>query len=199
MIQAAQAVASEYLDVAGARLHYLQGGSGPPLLVLHRDIGSGGWLPFHETLAARYTVIAPEFHGWGDSERAEWMRSVRDLAVAQQSFADKLGLDGITLVGLGFGGWVAAEMATMDQRRYRRLVLVGAAGIQPPEGEILDQFLLAYDAYVRAGFADPAAFDRQFGPEIETDLLVAWDINREMVARVAWKPYLFNQALPHLL
>jgi pimeloyl-ACP methyl ester carboxylesterase len=199
MTQAVETVMGQYIDVAGARLHYLEDGSGNPLVLLHQDIGQVGWLPFQEQLAQSFRVIAPELHGWGDSERASWMRSVRDLAVAQQSFLDKLGLENVTLVGLGLGGWVAAEMATMDQRRFRSLVLVGAAGLQPPEGEILDQFLLSYDGYVRRGFADQSKFDEIFGAEPETDMLVKWDISREMVARVAWKPYLFSQTLPYLL
>ena len=47
----------------------------------------------------------------------------------------------VSLVGLGFGGWIAAEMATMSPRAFRRLVLVGAMGIKPAAGEILDQAL----------------------------------------------------------
>ena len=63
------------------------------------------------------------------------------------------------VVGLGFGGWVAAEMATMCQTHFERMVLVGAMGVQPPEGEIVDQFLLDGEEYARLGIRDQVTFD----------------------------------------
>ena len=106
---------------------------------------------------------------------------------------------GVSLVGLGFGGWIAAEMATMAPRAFRRLVLVGAMGIKPERGEIADQALVSYIDYVRRGFADQAAFDRIFGADPPTPTLSQWDLNREMTFRIAWKPYMYNPTLPHLL
>jgi pimeloyl-ACP methyl ester carboxylesterase len=189
----------EKASVGGGELRYRRGGEGPAVVVLHHDIGNPDWLPFHRALAARNTVYVPDLPGWGGSERLPWLRSVRDIAVLLHHFEDRLGLTEITVVGLGFGGWVAAEMATMDSRRYSGLALVAAAGLQPEEGEILDQFLLSYDEYVRQGFHNPAAHDAVFTSEPTTERLMEWDVAREMVARVAWKPYLFSQTLGHLL
>ena len=112
---------------------------------------------------------------------------------------DELGLGEATVVGLGFGGYIAAEMATANQSRINSLVLVNAMGLQPNEGEIRDQFLEAHADYVKACFADPAMFDALYGEEVSTEQLIAWDANREMTARVAWKPFLYSQTLPHLL
>jgi pimeloyl-ACP methyl ester carboxylesterase len=128
------------------------------------------------------------------------MRSVRDVAVVYQSLlaGRDLGAD-VTLVGLGFGGWIAAEMATMAPRAFKRIVLVGAMGIKPERGEIADQALVSYIDYVRRGFADQAAFDRLFGAEPVTAQLEQWDLNREMTFRIAWKPYMYSPTLPHLL
>ena len=55
-------------------------GSGPPLVVLHRDVTAPGTSPFLERLAERHTVFAPHFPGFGVSDRPEWMRSVRNSA-----------------------------------------------------------------------------------------------------------------------
>jgi pimeloyl-ACP methyl ester carboxylesterase len=145
-------------------------------------------------------VLLPSHPGYDRSERPAWMRNVRDMAaVYQWLLAEQdVGPD-LTIVGLGFGGFIAAEMATMAPRSLRRLVLVGAMGIKPERGEIADQALLSYIAYVRQGFADQAAFDRTFGAEPPTDLLEQWDLNREMTFRIAWKPYMYDPALPHLL
>jgi pimeloyl-ACP methyl ester carboxylesterase len=196
---AAPRCTEEYVEVAGERVHLLRGGTGEPLLVLHHDTGNPGWLPCYEELARRFSVYVPSHPGWGQSSRPEWMRSVRDVAVVYQWLLADLELQGVSLLGLGFGGWIAAEMATMAPRAFQRLVLVGAMGLKASEGEILDQALLSYIDYARAGFHDPRVFDQIFGAEPPTSQLEAWDIAREMAFRIAWKPYMYSQTLPHLL
>ncbi|MGE3272740.1 MAG: alpha/beta fold hydrolase [Chloroflexota bacterium] len=187
------------VTVAGEPLKLLRGGSGEPVLVLHHDIGNPGWLPFHQRLAKRFDVLAPSHPGYDQSARPAWLRSVRDIACIYQWLLADLNLSQVTLVGLGLGGWIAAEMAAMAPRDFRRLVLVGAMGLQPTEGQILDQALVNYIEYARAGFRDPSAFEAIYGTAPSTDQLEAWDINREMTFRIAWKPYLHSQTLPHLL
>ena len=100
--------------------------------------------------------------------------------------------------GWASAGWIAAEMASQSPTAYRKLVLVGAMGIKPPQGDIADQAIVSYLDYPQAGFHDQAAFTRIYG-DVSTDQLEAWDIAREMVFRTAWKPYMYSQTLPHLL
>jgi len=190
---------TEDIRAAGSTLRLRKGGAGEPVLVLHHDIGSLDDLPFYDALARRFTVHVPSQPGYDGSERPGWMRSVRDVAVLYQSLLASLDVAKVTLVGLGFGGWIAAEMATMSPQAFRRLVLVGAMGVKPVHGEILDQALVSYIDYVRAGFEDQGAFDRLFGADPPTALLEQWDLNREMTFRIAWKPYMYNPTLPHLL
>lgn len=190
---------AEEVRVAGAKLHVRSAGAGDPVLVLHHDIGTLEGLPFYEALTRRHTVYLPSHPGYDRSERPEWMRSVRDIAVVYQWWLAERKLANVSLVGLGFGGWIAAEMATMSPAAFRRLVLVGAMGIKPARGEILDQALLSYIDYARAGFEDQAAFARLYGAEPSTAQLEQWDLNREMTFRIAWKPYCYNPTLPHLL
>jgi len=179
------------------------GGDGPPALVLHHDIGAPERPEFYDALAQHFTVFAPSHPGYDGAPRPDWMRSVRDMAVvyqgllAQHAATREPGT--LTLIGLGFGGWIAAEMATMAPRAFRRLVLVGAMGLKPERGEILDQALLSYIDYVRRGFANQHAFDRVFGAEPPTSRLEQWDLNREMTFRIAWKPYMYKPTLPYLL
>jgi pimeloyl-ACP methyl ester carboxylesterase len=187
------------VQVAGLTLQYRQGGTGEPLFVLHHDIGSPTWLPFYEQLARRFTVCVPSHPGYDGSERPDWMRGVRDLGVVYQCAIRALGIENPALVGLGFGGWVAAEMATMSPGRFRKLVLVGAMGLHPPEGEIFDQALVNTQVYIQTGLQDPSAFEATFGAEPSVDQLEQWEINREMTFRIAWQPYMYSQTLPHLL
>jgi pimeloyl-ACP methyl ester carboxylesterase len=194
-----QSYSEEYLEMDYGKVHLMKGGTGKPLLVYQDDLGSPGWLPFYEELAKEFTVYVPAHPGFGKSERPDWMRNVRDLAIVNHWFLNSLGLDQLWVVGVGFGGWVAAEMAVMCKHRFDKIVLVGAVGIQPPDGEILDQFLLSGEEYARLCFQDQAKFDNLYGAETDADQREAWEVNREMAIRIAWRPYMFDQALPHLL
>lgn len=187
------------VQVVGLNIQYWEGGSGEPLLVVHHDIGNQGWTPFYDALAGRFRVIVPELPGFGKSDRPAWARHPRDLAMILELMLDKLDIDSAVLVGLGFGGWIAAEMAVMSQRRFRRLVLVNAMGIKPSEGEIVDQMMIDFPDYVETGCADRASFVRLFGEEVPREQVLVWDYAREMTARIAWKPYMFSHQLPHLL
>jgi pimeloyl-ACP methyl ester carboxylesterase len=186
-------------EFPGWKLHVSRAGRGKPALVLHHDIGTLDRLPFYDALAAQYDVVVPHHPGYGRSERPDWMRSVRDVAVVYRGLLGDLGLQNTALIGLGFGGWIAAEMASMAPRDLSALVLVGAMGVKPPQGDILDQAIVGYIDYARAGFHDQNAFDRVYGAEPSGDQLVAWDVCREMTFRIAWKPYMYSQTLPDLL
>ena len=183
----------------GTKLHLRRAGKGPPLLVLHHEIGTLDDLPFYDALAATHDVVVPHHPGYSRSQRPEWMRSTRDIAVIYRGLLSELGLEKAAVVGLGFGGWIAAEMASMAPADLSHLVLVGAMGLKPPQGDILDLAITGYVDYVRAGFHDQKAFDRVYGAEPAVDQLEMWDICREMSFRIAWKPYMYSQTLPHLL
>lgn len=194
-----QNYSEEYLETGFGKVHLMKGGTGKPLLVYQDDLGSPGWLQFYEELAQEFTVYVPAHPGFGKSGRPDWMRSVRDLAAVNHWFLRSLGLESLPVVGVGFGGWVAAEMAVMCQHAFDKMVLVNPVGIQPPDGEILDQFLLSGEEYARVCFSDQAKFEELYGGETTADQREAWEINREMGIRIAWRPYMFNQSLPHLL
>jgi pimeloyl-ACP methyl ester carboxylesterase len=189
----------QQVDLGGLKVRVGRGGSGRAVLILHHDTGTLDKLPFYEALSARFDVIVPVHPGFGEkSERANWVRHPRDIASLYQWLLAELGVERASLVGLGFGGWIAAEMAALAPRDFHRVVLVGAMGVKPPEGEIKDQAIISYIDYAKAGFHDPKAFERNYG-DVSTDQLVEWDLCREMSFRIAWKPYMYSPTLPHLL
>jgi len=187
------------VEAGGCKVHLRRGGAGRPLLILHHETGTLDDLPFYDALAARHEVLVPHHPGYSRSPRPDWMRSVRDIAVVYRGLLSELKVAKPALVGLGFGGWIAAEMASMAPADLSHLVLVGAMGIKPPQGDILDLAITGYVDYARAGFHDQKAFDRLYGELPSVDQLEMWDICREMSFRIAWKPYMYSQTLPHLL
>ena len=191
--------ATSTVEAAGTKLHLMRAGRGRPLLVLHHETGTLDRLPFYDALASKYDVLVPHHPGYSRSPRPDWMRSARDIAVVYRGLLSELKLGNAALVGLGFGGWIAAEMASMAPADLSKLVLVGAMGIKPPVGDILDLAITGYIDYARAGFHDQKAFDRVYGAEPSGEQLEMWDVCREMSFRIAWKPYMYSQTLPHLL
>lgn len=192
----------EVLEVAGTRLQLIKGGTGEPLLVLHEEMGHPGWLRFHEALAQNYTLYIPSHPGFGKSQRLDWIMNMRDLATWYLDALDELGLSQVNAVGLSFGGWLAAEMATMCPHQFKKLVLVSAPGIRPPTGEIFDMFLVVAKSYITTSFADPASTPefQQICPDTPSpEQLEAWEIAREEACRLTWRPYMHYPGLPHLL
>ena len=185
--------------VGGKNVRLLEGGSGAPCVVLHHSTGNPGWIPFYDELAKTFSVVVPDMPGYGQSERPEWAREPRDIAILVNRILDQLGLEGVTLVGLGLGGFVASEMATMNESRLRSIVLIGATGLQPESGEILDQMLVDFDEYVKSGFRDEHSYTAVFGEELAPEIKQLWDFSREMTARITWKPYMFSRKMPNLL
>ena len=146
--------------------------------------------------------MCPTCPGYGQSDRPDWARSPRDLAILlQQLIDDVLGLADVTLVGLGFGGFLAAEMASMNQARLVQLVLVGADRHPAPGGrDRRPDAASDSPEWGLSGFRDLASFRQLFGVDsLPDDLYSLWDLSTEMTARVCWKPWMFSDQLPHLL
>ena len=191
-----------FVEAAGLRIQLRRGGDGPPLLVLHGELGVPGWLSAYAELARDFTVYVPSLPGFGQSARPEWIVSVRDLAAWVAWFVRDLKLPApVPLIGSSLGGWVAAEIAIVNAGLFSRLVLVSPAGVSPDDGQIWDYFLHSTKEAVAQAFADPASaaeYSRFYGawtPEHERQ--AEW--NREMAARLLWKPYMRSHTLPALL
>ncbi|MCY3858253.1 MAG: alpha/beta hydrolase [Gammaproteobacteria bacterium] len=187
------------LDLPNGKISYLRGGDGPSLICLHHSWGNPGSLDLHQKLADNFTVLIPDMPGWGGSERPLWARTVRDIAILVSHFANQVADAPYHLVGFGFGGYVAAEIASMSETTIANLVLVGAVGIQPRDGEIMDQMMYSHRQYIEESFRDRESYVNHFGEEPAQEMRELWDHSREMTARVTWKPYMFNRRLAELL
>src|SRR4029453_3890453 len=126
--------------IAGTELYVLKGGNGPPLLMLQGVEGFEGWLPFHDALAEQATVYAPAHPGYGQTPCPEWVETIPHQAVFYHWFLQEETLAPVDVVGIGIGGWIAAQMAVMCPQNLRHLVLVDAAGVRPQHDEVFDIF-----------------------------------------------------------
>jgi pimeloyl-ACP methyl ester carboxylesterase len=182
------------VTVGGCRIRLMRGGAGHPLVVLHGATGAS-WLPFMQKLAQHFDVIAPEHPGFGESDTPDWLDTIHDLAYFYLDLLQELKLDNVNLVGLSFGGWVAAELAVRSTERLASLTLAGAAGLYVPGVEQMDPFLCTDEQRLRDFFYDQNkakdVIARALLPELEDVTLK----NRTTVAKLTWQPRSHD---PHL-
>ncbi len=174
-------------------------GVGRPVVVLHRDLGPLGWDALLERLAARHAVHALSLPGFGASTLPEWARRVDHLAALVGRTIDRLDLGPTLVVGLGFGGWVAAELLAASPSRIAGLALVSPMGLKPDDGEIVDQFLYSARDYAALSLGASERLDALTEGVAPDDVDEQLDRARETVTRVAWKPIGHDRALPGLL
>lgn len=118
------------VSLAGASTAVLEGGEGPPLILLHGGIECGGaiWAPVVSRLAESHRVVIPDLPGLGESGPLARL----DAAAFTDWFAAfvlELCDEQPTLVAHSLGGSLAAHFAARHGDLLRRLVLYGAPGI----------------------------------------------------------------------
>lgn len=131
-----------YLDVGGGiRMHYLDEGSGEPLLVLHGNpTWSFSFRRFVERFAPEHRVVVPDHVGCGLSDKPgdeayayTLARRVDDV----ERLVEHLDLRDVTLVAHDWGGMIGLAWALRHFDRVRRFVLLNTAGFGLPEDKRL--------------------------------------------------------------
>ena len=185
---------TEMITVDGAAIRLLRGGSGQPVVFLHGAGGHTGWMAFLEELAERFTVLAPEHPGFGQSDDPPWLDQVSDLAYFYLDLLKTLDLERVHLIGTSLGGWIAAELAVRDTARLASLTLVGAVGITADGETIPDIFRMPVEENLRRFYADQERAARRVGDMAKVDMnLVAKA--RATVTRLAYRPRFCNPDL----
>lgn len=172
-------------------------GTGPTLLLLHGVEGREANASFISALSERFHVLAPSHPGFGLSPLPDWCDSVEDLAYLYLEWLKKLDLRDVIVVGLQFGGWVAAEMAVRDSSRLLRLALVDPLGIKVggrEDRDIADVFAMSRTELNDRLFADPECGPGDLTQAPREDVLHIAR-NEEALALYAWEPYLHNPRL----
>lgn len=189
------AAATESLAAAGLDLEVIRRGAGAPILVLHGFDTIAADAPFLDLLARQGEVIAPSHPGFGHSPRPDDFETVYDLVQLYLDVIERLG-DRVALIGLGFGGWLAAEIAVACGHRLDRLVLVDAVGIKVGDREtadVLDVFNTSPDEVARRTWHD--ARRAPDWNEMTDDQMVVRARNWETLCLYTWHPYMYNPRL----
>ncbi len=115
-------------DVGGVRLHYVVGGHGPAVVLLHGFPETWyTWRQVMPLLAERHTVIAPDLRGVGCSSLEPAGYDKQSMARDVHTLVRMLGVDRVALVGHDLGGMVAYAYARQYRGEVSHLVVSGAA------------------------------------------------------------------------
>jgi len=119
-----------FVEVLGRRVHLVDVGTGPPVLLLHGFLHSSStWRHCLRELAGEYRLLAPDQIGTGESSRGPWDWSISGLMRIVEALLAALQVETLhAAVGSSLGGATVARLALHAPRRVRRLVLVDSVG-----------------------------------------------------------------------
>ena len=124
---AGTAISERDAEVNGTKIHYLAAGSGPGLILLHGYTQTSHmWRPIIPKLAEKFTVVAPDLPGIGDSAIPRDGLDMKTSAMRIHALAKSLGLSKASVVGHDIGLMVAYAYAAQYPADTEKLVLMDA-------------------------------------------------------------------------
>jgi pimeloyl-ACP methyl ester carboxylesterase len=122
-----ETIASRTAQINGVKLHYMTAGHGTPLILLHGYAETSlMWKPIIPVLAERFTVIAPDLPGIGDSDIPTDGLDMKSAAVRIHDLAKSLAVQKADVVGHDIGLMVAYAYAAQFPTEVTKLVLMDA-------------------------------------------------------------------------
>ncbi|RFZ85241.1 alpha/beta hydrolase [Mucilaginibacter terrenus] len=132
----------QYATVNGVKLHYVIGGKGEPLLLIH-GFGQNWymWNRLLPELSKHYTVIAPDMRGVGESGKPAAGYDKKNMAIDMHELTKKLGFNHVNVVGHDIGLMVAYAYAAQFPNDVKKLALLDALlpGIEPVWSQVKSQ------------------------------------------------------------
>ena len=120
----------QFRTIHGYRRAFRIAGSGPVILLIH-GIGDNSttWTTVQTKLAQRFTVIAVDLLGHGQSDKPRADYSIAAYANGMRDLLSVLDIERATVIGHSLGGGVAMQFTYQFPQLVERLVLVGAGGV----------------------------------------------------------------------
>jgi pimeloyl-ACP methyl ester carboxylesterase len=121
------AIASQSAEVNGVKLHYLRAGHGPVVILIHGYTQTSRmWRPIMPLLAEKFTVIAPDLPGIGDSEIPKSGLDMKSAAISIHGLVKSLGIERARVVGHDIGLMVAYAYAAQFPAETEKLAVMDA-------------------------------------------------------------------------
>jgi pimeloyl-ACP methyl ester carboxylesterase len=161
-------------------------------------------------LARSRYVVAPSHPGFGASPLPPDFDTMYDLVNLYLDVLDHLP-DATTVIGFGFGGWIAAELAVAGHPKLQRLILVDPVGVKlggREERDIVHMFNTNPIELNRRSWHDPAArptgihglgWQATIDDSMTDAEMISLARNWDSLCLFAWRPHMFNPQLKHWL
>jgi pimeloyl-ACP methyl ester carboxylesterase len=172
------------------------------LLFLHDiDYLNGADYPFVDSLARHWRVIMPSHPGFGQSCLPESFDDIHDFAYVYLDLLRQIGPS--HLLGCGFGGWIAAELAIRCTHDLKSLTLVDPLGIKVGDrtsADINDIFVINPNELIGLAWHDPEVGKQRMplamanANRTEDELAMLLN-NRRTAALVGWNPFMHDPKL----
>jgi pimeloyl-ACP methyl ester carboxylesterase len=184
-------VTERELLLNGVSTAVLEGGSGPPIVLLHGPSGyAAHWLRVIPDLVTTHRVIAPDLPGHGASAPCEGVPDNDALLGWLDDLIECTCSEPPAVVGQTLGGAIAARFASEWSNRLRALVLIDTLGLtafqpQPDFGAALEAFLSAPAAHTHDRLWSQCAFDLE---SLRRHLGDQWESLKAYNLACAWAP-----------
>jgi pimeloyl-ACP methyl ester carboxylesterase len=185
------------INVSGVDIELWTDGKGPTLLFLHPGDGFNPTPRFFQALKQNFRVLAPSHPGFGTSTLPSHMRTVDDLSYFYLDLMETLNLTEVVIVGVSFGAWIAAEIATKCCHNISGLVFIDALGVKFGDRftkDIADLFSVELYNQAQMCFSEEKLRRPDFDGMTEEELIVIAR-NYESFALFGWSPTLHNPKL----
>lgn len=122
---------SKFVTVADNKIHYLEGGNGPTLIMLHGHPSKAAeWGPVLRELARNNHVIAPDLLGYGESDEPDIQYTISDQVAAVKGLMKELGVQNARVLGFSMGGWIALKLSAENPQLVEKMVLANSGGFR---------------------------------------------------------------------
>jgi abhydrolase domain-containing protein 6 len=198
---------AKHLTVDGRTFHYLEGGRGAPVVMVHGfGESSDHWAPMARSLTGRFRVVVPDLPGFGRTRASVSERFELPLQAGRlRALLGALGIHRYHLVANSMGGNIAGVIAHDDPDEVESLTLLEPQGIE-------SRIPSAMDLQIRQGqtplipareeefdrLVDMVFVKRPFIPRAVYRYLRKQTLASEALHRVIWKD-LWSPAYPYLL
>src|SRR5256884_1270542 len=120
-------IESKFATVEGIKIHYLTAGHGPAVILLHGYTQTSRmWRPLIPKLTDKFTVVAPDLPGIGDSDIPEDSLDMKTAAIRIHALVKSLGISKARVVGHDIGLMVAYAYAAQFPTEVEKLVVMDA-------------------------------------------------------------------------
>jgi len=182
----------KFFDSSGARIRYVEAGSGEAIVLVHGRAGSAEtWAPIMADLSRQYRVIALDCRGHGQSSKPHDPKQYgREMSLDIVRLLDHLGIKKAHVLGYSMGAGIASHVLTLHPERFLTVILGGSAGRFNWNEKDDEQFEREATETAKWGFS-PSARERQTGRRFsdadirERSAAIFKDENRDHLALAA--------------